>query len=63
VSYNPISEVFPDREPIDRVSTNAWEHIKPAVEATGRRVLAGRGGGVGLSLEYLLTKIPTPCVA
>src|SRR5216683_2614230 len=34
-----ISAVFPDREPIDRVSTNAWADIKPAVEATGRRVL------------------------
>src|SRR6476620_3068188 len=34
-----ISEVFPDEVPIDRVSTNAWADIKPAVEATGRRVL------------------------
>ena len=38
-----ISEVFPDQEPIDRVSTNAWADIKPAVEATGRRVLVVAG--------------------
>jgi nicotinamidase-related amidase len=38
-----ISEVFPDQEPIDRVSTNAWADIKPAVEATGRRVLVIAG--------------------
>lgn len=38
-----ISEVFPDEEPIDRVSTNAWADIKPAVEATGRRVLVIAG--------------------
>ena len=31
-------------DPIDRVSTNAWADIKPAVAATGRRslVMAGR---------------------
>ena len=34
--FGQISEVFPDQEPIDRVSTNAWADIKPAVEATGR---------------------------
>jgi len=38
-----ISEVFPDQVPIDRVSTNAWADIKPAVEATGRRVLVIAG--------------------
>ena len=38
-----ISEVFPDQEPIDRVSTNAWADIKPTVEATGRRVLVVAG--------------------
>jgi nicotinamidase-related amidase len=37
--FGQISEVFPDEVPIDRVSTNAWADIKPAVEATGRRVL------------------------
>jgi len=37
--FPEIAEVFPDVDPIDRVSTNAWEDIKPAVEATGRRVL------------------------
>src|SRR6476620_6269924 len=38
-----ISDVFPDQVPIDRVSTNAWADIKPAVEATGRRVLVMAG--------------------
>ena len=38
-----LREVFPDQEPIDRVSTNAWEGIKPAVEATGRKVLLMAG--------------------
>jgi nicotinamidase-related amidase len=38
-----ISDVFPDQEPIDRVSTNAWADIEPAVEATGRRVLVVAG--------------------
>ncbi len=38
-----ISEVFPDQEPIDRVSTNAWADIRPEVEATGRRVLVVAG--------------------
>ena len=38
-----IREVFPDQEPIDRVSTNAWADIKPAVEATGRQVLVVAG--------------------
>jgi Isochorismatase family len=41
--FSQISDVFPDQEPIDRVSTNAWEDIKPAVEATGRRVLLMAG--------------------
>ena len=36
---NGITEVLPDVTPIDRVSTNAWEDIRPAVEATGRRTL------------------------
>ena len=34
-----LAEVFPDVTPIDRVSTNAWEDIRGAVEATGRRTL------------------------
>jgi len=38
-----ISDVFPDQVPIDRVSTNAWADIKPAVEAAGRRVLVMAG--------------------
>ena len=41
--FGQISEVFPDEVPIDRVSTNAWADIKPAVEATGRRVLLMAG--------------------
>src|SRR5258705_9190595 len=36
---NGIAQVFPDETPIDRVSTNAWEDIRGAVEATGRRTL------------------------
>ena len=38
-----LAEVLPDVTPIDRLSTNAWEDIKPAVEATGRRVLVIAG--------------------
>jgi nicotinamidase-related amidase len=34
-----LAEVIPDVNPIDRVSTNAWEDIRRAVEATGRRTL------------------------
>jgi nicotinamidase-related amidase len=41
--FGQISEVFSDQEPIDRVSTNAWADIKPAVEATGRKVLLMAG--------------------
>ena len=41
--FPQISEVFPDQTPIDRVSTNAWPDIKPAVEATGRQVLIMAG--------------------
>jgi nicotinamidase-related amidase len=41
--FRQISEVFPDQEPIDRLSTNAWEDIKPAIEATGRKVLVMAG--------------------
>ena len=40
--FGQISE-FPDQVPIDRVSTNAWADIKPAVEATGRKVLVMAG--------------------
>jgi nicotinamidase-related amidase len=41
--FGQLSEVFPDQVPIDRVSTNAWADIKPAFEATGRRVLVMAG--------------------
>jgi nicotinamidase-related amidase len=38
-----IADVVPDVTPIDRVSTNAWEDICGAVEATGRRTLLMAG--------------------
>ncbi len=41
--FAQISNVFPDAAAIDRVSTNAWADIKPAVEATGRQVLVMAG--------------------
>lgn len=41
--FASIAEVFPDQDPIDRLSTNAWADIKPAVEASGRRVLVMAG--------------------
>jgi nicotinamidase-related amidase len=34
-----LADVIPDVAPIDRVSTNAWEDIRGAVAATGRRTL------------------------
>jgi nicotinamidase-related amidase len=34
-----LADVIPDASPIDRVSTNAWQDIREAVEATGRRTL------------------------
>ena len=34
-----LADVIPEVTPIDRVSTNAWEDIRVAVEATGRRTL------------------------
>ena len=34
-----LADVLPDVTPIDRVSTNAWEAIREAVEETGRRTL------------------------
>ena len=38
-----LAEVIPDVTPIDRVSTNAWEDIRGAVEAPGRRTLLMAG--------------------
>ena len=38
-----LADVVPDVTPIDRVSTNAWEDIRGAVEATGRRTLLMAG--------------------
>ena len=34
-----LADVIPEVAPIDRRSTNAWEDIRGAVEATGRRTL------------------------
>ena len=34
-----LADVIPDVTPIDRVSTNAWEEIREAVAATGRKTL------------------------
>jgi nicotinamidase-related amidase len=34
-----LADVIPDVTAIDRVSTNAWEDVRGAVEATGRRTL------------------------
>ena len=34
-----LADVIPDVTPIDRVSTNAWEDIREAVAATGRKTL------------------------
>ena len=41
--FHQITEVFSEQTPIDRVSTNAWSDIKPAVEAIGRQVLIMAG--------------------
>src|SRR2546427_3657323 len=38
-----IADVFPDKTPIDRTSTNAWADIREAVEATGRKTLLMAG--------------------
>ena len=34
-----LADVIPDVAPIDRVSTNAWEDVRGAVAATGRKTL------------------------
>ena len=38
-----VADVFPDKTPIDRKSTNAWADIREAVEATGRKKLLMAG--------------------
>src|SRR2546429_1795942 len=38
-----VADVFPDKIPIDRTSTNAWADIREAVEATGRKTLLMAG--------------------
>jgi nicotinamidase-related amidase len=38
-----LADVIPDVTPIDRVSTNAWEDIRDAVAATGRKTLVIAG--------------------
>ena len=47
-----IADVLPDVTPIDRVSTKAWEDIRDAVAATGRRTLLM----AGLAVEYLVAQ-------
>ncbi|MFF6971746.1 MULTISPECIES: isochorismatase family protein [Streptomyces] len=55
--FKELSEVFPDVEPIDRVSTNSWSdpRLRAAVEATGRRklVMAGLSTDVCLAQAVL----------
>jgi nicotinamidase-related amidase len=38
-----LADAIPDVTPIDRVSTNAWEDIREAVAATGRKTLLMAG--------------------
>src|SRR4029077_6395551 len=38
-----VADVFPDKTPIDRKSTNAWAYIREAVGATGRKKLLMAG--------------------
>jgi nicotinamidase-related amidase len=38
-----VADVFADKTPIDRTSTNAWADIREAVEATGRKTLLMAG--------------------
>jgi nicotinamidase-related amidase len=38
-----LADVIPDVTPIDRVSTNAWEDLREAVAATGRKTLLMAG--------------------
>ena len=42
-SIRGLADVVPDVTPIDRLSTNAWEDIRGAVEATGRTTLLMAG--------------------
>src|SRR6266566_7484834 len=45
-----VADVFPDKTPIDRTSTNAWADIREEVEATGRKDIAdGRAMDRGVS--------------
>src|SRR6476620_6388321 len=38
-----LADVFPDKTPIDRTSTNAWADVREAVQATGRNTLLMAG--------------------
>ena len=51
-----LADAIPDVTPIDRVSTNAWEDIREAVAATGRKTLLM----AGLAVEYLVANAPVP---
>ena len=42
-SIKGLADQLPDVTPIDRLSTNAWEDIRGAVEETGRRTLLMAG--------------------
>ena len=54
-----LADVIPDATPIDRVSTNAWEDIREAVAATGRKVLLI----AGLWTEVCLTQTAISAMA
>ncbi len=52
-----LADAVPDVTPIDRASTNAWEDIRGAVQATGRRTLLI----AGLSTEVCLARDLSDC--
>ncbi len=54
-----LADALPDVTPIDRSSTNAWEDIRGAVQATGRRTLLI----AGLWTEVCLTQTAISALA
>lgn len=54
-----LIDVIPDVAPIDRLSTNAWEDVREAVEATGRRTLLI----AGLWMEVCLAQTAVSAMA
>jgi nicotinamidase-related amidase len=54
-----LADALPDVAPIDRSSTNAWEDIRGAVQATGRRTLLI----AGLWTEVCLTQTAISALA